>query len=112
VILIDANILIYACNEDSVQHGQARTWLDEQLNGPTRVGLPWASLLAFLRLTTNRRVFSLALTIEDAGRFHSGLGANRFGYRRRQSDMPTCLGNCWRHREFTAIWCLTPISRH
>ena len=28
----------------------------DQLNGSTRVGLPWFSLLAFLRLVTNPRV--------------------------------------------------------
>jgi toxin-antitoxin system PIN domain toxin len=39
------------------QHEPAKSWLDEQLNGQTPVGLPWPSLLAFLRLTTNRRIF-------------------------------------------------------
>jgi predicted nucleic acid-binding protein len=40
-----------------VQHQAARAWLDQQLNGSTRVGLPRVSLLAFLRLVTNPRVF-------------------------------------------------------
>ena len=39
------------------QHERARRWLDERLNGTARVGLPWPSLLAFLRLVTNPRVF-------------------------------------------------------
>jgi uncharacterized protein len=38
-------------------HRQAREWLDGQLSGISRVGLPWPSLLAFLRVTTDRRVF-------------------------------------------------------
>jgi toxin-antitoxin system PIN domain toxin len=57
VILIDANILIYAQNEDAPSHHQARVWLDGQLGGLARVGLPWGSLLAFLRVTTNPRIY-------------------------------------------------------
>ena len=57
MILVDANILIYSHVESFAQHQAARAWLDQQLNGTTRVGLPWVSLLAFLRLVTNPRVF-------------------------------------------------------
>ena len=39
------------------QHRGALEWLDDRLNGSARVGLPWASLVAFLRLVTNPRVF-------------------------------------------------------
>jgi uncharacterized protein len=57
VILVDANILIYAHIDDFPQHPRAKSWLDQQLNGPARVGLPWGSLLAFLRVCTNPRLF-------------------------------------------------------
>jgi len=57
VILIDANILVYSHVETFAQHKPAHDWLDRQLNGSTRVGLPWFSLLTFLRLVTNPRVF-------------------------------------------------------
>jgi toxin-antitoxin system PIN domain toxin len=57
VILVDANLLVYAHVSDFPQHKRARTWLDAQLSQEERVGLPWASLLAFVRLTTNPRVF-------------------------------------------------------
>jgi toxin-antitoxin system PIN domain toxin len=57
VILLDANLLLYAHVSSFVQHKAARNWLDSQLNGTARVGLPWPSLLAFLRLVTNARVF-------------------------------------------------------
>jgi uncharacterized protein len=57
LILIDANILIYARVDSFPQHRVARDWLDRQLSGLPRVGLPWTSLLAFLRLVTNPRVF-------------------------------------------------------
>jgi hypothetical protein len=57
VILVDANILVYAHVRVLPQHRPARDWLDAQLSGTSRVGLPWPSLLGFLRLTTNPRVF-------------------------------------------------------
>jgi toxin-antitoxin system PIN domain toxin len=57
VILVDANILIYAHVSSFAQHSLARDWLDQQLNGRAPVGLLWASMLAFLRLVTNPRVF-------------------------------------------------------
>ena len=56
MILVDANILIYAFDVDSPQHGPAHTWLEGSLNAATRVALPWPSLLAFLRIATNPRV--------------------------------------------------------
>ena len=57
MILVDANLLVYAHAGSLAQHERARAWLDEQLNGTAPVGLPWASLLAFLRLVTNPRIF-------------------------------------------------------
>jgi hypothetical protein len=57
VILVDANLLVYAHVQGFAQHERARCWLDDRLNGTARVGLPWPSLLAFLRLVTNPRVF-------------------------------------------------------
>jgi uncharacterized protein len=66
VILVDANILVYAHVESFSQHTAARDWLDRQLNSSTRVGLPWVSLVAFLRLVTNPRVFDHPEPTADA----------------------------------------------
>jgi toxin-antitoxin system PIN domain toxin len=57
VILVDANLLVYAKMSGFPQHRRAREWLDDRLAGIVRVGLPWPSLVAFLRLVTNPRVF-------------------------------------------------------
>lgn len=57
MILVDANLLVYACAAQLPQHAAARTWLDEKLNGTARVGLPWPSLLGFVRLVANPRIF-------------------------------------------------------
>lgn len=65
-MLVDANLLLYASLEDFPQHEAAREWLDEQLNGPRRVGLPWPALLAFMRITTNSRLFTSPLRTEAA----------------------------------------------
>ncbi|MGH8935038.1 MAG: type II toxin-antitoxin system VapC family toxin [Acidimicrobiia bacterium] len=66
MILIDADLLVYAKVADFDQHQRARGWLNDRLNGTARVGLPWASLGAFLRLVTNPRVFRAPLGVHDA----------------------------------------------
>jgi hypothetical protein len=65
-LIVDANLLIYAVNAQDSRHGRARDWLAETLNGPTRCGLPWISLSAFLRIATNPRAFDAALAMEEA----------------------------------------------
>jgi len=72
VILADANILLHACNAAADLHVESRDWLDEKLNGTARVGLPWSSLLAFLRIATNPRVFRSPLTMATAWEQVSG----------------------------------------
>jgi toxin-antitoxin system PIN domain toxin len=66
VILVDVNILVYASNAEAPQHNESRDWLDTQLGGGTRVGLPWVSLLGFLRIATNPRAFQTPLTMAAA----------------------------------------------
>jgi len=66
VILVDANLLVYAHVRTFADHVAARTWLDSKLTGPGRVGLPWPSLLAFVRLVSNPRIFEQPESIGDA----------------------------------------------
>jgi len=68
VILIDANLLLYARVSTFPQHEAARAWLDERLNGTAPVGLPWPSLLAYVRLVSNPRVFERPETLTTAWR--------------------------------------------
>ena len=63
MILLDANLLLYAHHPLYRQHDRARTWLNEQLASGTRVGLSWPSILAFLRISTNPRAFREAQPI-------------------------------------------------
>ncbi|MCG8554609.1 MAG: type II toxin-antitoxin system VapC family toxin [Proteobacteria bacterium] len=68
MILVDANLLVYAHVSDFAEHAAARAWLDGQLSGSTRVGLAWPSLLAFVRLVSNARVFERPEPISAAWR--------------------------------------------
>lgn len=66
MILVDVNILVYASNAEADQHSKSRAWLDGQLSDAMPVGLPWASLLGFLRIVTNARTFRTPLTMTSA----------------------------------------------
>ena len=68
MILVDANLLVYAANRSAPEHDAAREWLDARLNGTVKVGLPWASLLAFVRLVTNPAILSRPVGIPGAWR--------------------------------------------
>ena len=64
--LVDANLLVYAHVASSVEHEAARTWLDDLLNAPAPLALPWASLLGFARLVSNPRIFEQPESIANA----------------------------------------------
>lgn len=66
MILVDGNVLLYAYVTGFDQHAAAREWLERELATAPRVGLPWSSLLAFVRMVTNPRVFSEPARIADA----------------------------------------------
>lgn len=54
-MLVDANVLLYAADASAPRHEAANRWLNRQLEGPRRVGLPWNSLAAFVRIMTHPR---------------------------------------------------------
>lgn len=64
--LLDANILLYAYNEKAERHETCHRWLTEALNGPEPVGLPWQTLLAFIRIATHPRVFAHPMSVQQA----------------------------------------------
>lgn len=64
--LIDANVLIYALDNQSPHHGSLKGWLERVYLEDDVVGLPRMSLLAFIRITTNPRIMSTALSSEQA----------------------------------------------
>jgi hypothetical protein len=66
VILVDSNLLIYAKVQGFPQHEAALAWLNSRLRGAAPVALPWPSVLSFLRLVTNRRIFHRPMPFADA----------------------------------------------
>ena len=64
--LVDANVLLYAVNGVDPRHRIASRWLELVLNGTETIGLPWLSMLAFMRLSTSPRVFPAPLAVDDA----------------------------------------------
>jgi predicted nucleic acid-binding protein len=61
-VLVYANLLIYAVNRTSPQHDRAAAWRTSALNGNRRVGIPWQSTGAFLRISIHPRVSTTPLT--------------------------------------------------
>lgn len=64
--IVDANILLYAIEADMPQHARAKAWWESALGDGGVIGLPWISVLAFLRIATNHRVFRRPLGVDEA----------------------------------------------
>jgi uncharacterized protein len=65
VILVDANLLLYAEDSLSERHDRARIWWDERLSGADPVCLCWPVLQAFIRIGTNPRLHQRPLTLKE-----------------------------------------------
>lgn len=66
MILVDANLLLYAYHPRAEQHDQSRAWLESSLSGPDLVRFAWLTLWAFLRIATNPRAFDRPLSAPEA----------------------------------------------
>lgn len=66
MVIVDANVLLYAVDSASVHHERSREWLDAALAGAEAVGLAWVALLAFIRVSTNPAIFPRPLTADEA----------------------------------------------
>lgn len=67
-MIIDANLLLYATDSSSVHHDKAAHWLETVLTGSRRVGLPLQTIAAFVRISTNPRVWDRPITPAQAWR--------------------------------------------
>lgn len=65
-MLLDANLLLYATDASSHLHDRARAWLSRSLHGDRRVGLPAQTLAAFVRISTNPRIWERPITAAQA----------------------------------------------
>lgn len=66
MILVDANLLIYAVDSDSAHHARVRRWVEQLLSSNTSVGLAWIVVLAFVRITTRPGILRKQLSVEQA----------------------------------------------
>ena len=66
MIVLDANVLLYAYDSNSDKHAKARAWVEEVFSGASPVGLPWQTMSAFMRIVTNPRLTGKRFTPVEA----------------------------------------------
>ncbi|MEO8218577.1 MAG: TA system VapC family ribonuclease toxin [Acidobacteriota bacterium] len=66
MIVVDANLLLYAYTASSEHHKVAKAWLESMLSGRETVAIPWSSIHAFLRIATHPSLFENPLSMEEA----------------------------------------------
>jgi uncharacterized protein len=72
MILIDANLLIYALHTAAPHHQRSKQWLEEVFASGDSAAFSWTTLLAFVRITTSPKPFTIPLTSEEASAVVSG----------------------------------------
>jgi hypothetical protein len=63
-VLVDANLVLWAHHRQMPEHARAREWWRQTLTETPLVGIPWPTILAFVRLSTHPRVLERPV---DAG---------------------------------------------
>lgn len=66
MIIPDVNVLVYAYNKDAKQHAAAREWWERTLAQAQPVGMPWVTILGFIRISTQRRIIERPMFPHDA----------------------------------------------
>ena len=72
MIVLDANVLLYAYDLHSEKHVKARAWVERVFSDGTPVGLPWQTVAAFLRVVTNPKLPGDRFTPEEASQIVDG----------------------------------------
>jgi toxin-antitoxin system PIN domain toxin len=62
----DANVFIHAVNGHCPQHRIAKDWLVQALAGTEPVGLAWAALLTYTRITTRPGLWPKPMSVDQA----------------------------------------------
>ena len=66
MIILDTNVLVYAVNEDSPMHAIARSFVEAKLRSHEEIGLPWLSIIGFIRITTLPNILKIRLSSSHA----------------------------------------------
>ena len=64
--IIDANLLLYAYNADAPQQKASALWLQKLIKSGEIIGLPWVTMWAFIRISTNSRLWANPRSAKDA----------------------------------------------
>jgi toxin-antitoxin system PIN domain toxin len=72
VIVLDANLLLYAFDGVSSEHNRARKWIESIFSGVDTVGLPWITAWAFVRVSTNPSLPGARFTAQEAADIVAG----------------------------------------
>lgn len=64
--LVDANLILWAHHRQFPLHDAAHRWWRDHLSGRGSVGVPWPSILAFVRISTHPRALERPLGIGPA----------------------------------------------
>ena len=67
MIVVDANLLIYAYDTASLHYEKSRDWLEGVFSGIEPTALPWQSVAAFLRVMTNPKLHGRQYSLNEAG---------------------------------------------
>ena len=66
MILPDLNLLLYAYNPHTPQHGAARGWWEQAMNGDELIGIPLEIAFGFVRIATHPRLGAARVPLIDA----------------------------------------------
>ena len=64
--ILDANLLLYAYNSDAPQQEMAAAWLRKLPQSRETIALPWVTIWAFIRISTNSRIWPNPRPAKDA----------------------------------------------
>ncbi len=65
-LLVDANLVLWAHHRHFEHHDAARTWWSSTLTDAPVVGVPWPTVLAFVRISTHPRALQRPLDVGTA----------------------------------------------
>lgn len=66
MMVLDANLLLYAYMPHAPQYKAASRWLQNLLSSDAEIGIPLQSAMAFIRIATNRSIPLVRLDMETA----------------------------------------------
>ena len=66
MIVLDVNLLLYSYDTVNSDHKQAREWVERAFSGDEQIGLPWQTVIAFVRILTYPGLMGERYTMGEA----------------------------------------------